>query len=172
MRRRSPCGRHSPNSCRHLRPAAAGHSLGEYSALAAAGVLDYWDGLKLVAARGTAMASAAAANPSSMAALLGADAATAERIAAERRADDGQLWVANLNAPGQVVLAGAVDDIAWLVASARNLGVRRAIELNVAGGFHSPLMAGAATDLRDALGDVEIGGSELSRLLERDRGAG
>ena len=141
----------------HPPAAAAGHSLGEYSALAAAGVLDYWDGLKLVAARGTAMATAAAANPSSMAALLGADAATAERIAADRREDGGQLWVANLNAPGQVVLAGAVADIAWLVDSARDLGVRRAIELHVAGGFHSPLMAGAATDLSAALGDVELG---------------
>lgn len=137
--------------------AAAGHSLGEYTALAAAGVLEYWDGLGLVAARGRAMAEAAAATPSSMAALLGADESQAEEIASARRAASGRLWVANLNAPGQIVLAGGIEDIDWLVASARELGVRRAIELNVAGGFHCPLMEPAAIELRRALDDVEFG---------------
>jgi len=135
--------------------AGAGHSLGEYTALAAAGVLDYWGGLRLVAARGAAMAEAAATNPSSMAALLGADSEAAETVANERRQDGGRLWVANLNAPGQVVLAGGIEDIEWVVANARDLGVRRAIKLNVAGGFHSPLMASAATALGSALGEAE-----------------
>jgi [acyl-carrier-protein] S-malonyltransferase len=136
--------------------AAAGHSLGEYTALAAAGVVDYWDGLALVAARGRAMAEASAANPSSMAALLGADGEKAERIAADRRNAGGRLWVANLNAPGQIVVAGGVEDIEWLVGAARDLGVRRAIELDVAGGFHSPLMASAASALGDALAEIEF----------------
>lgn len=136
--------------------AAAGHSLGEYTALAAAGVIGYWDGLALVAARGNAMAEAAAANPSSMAALLGTDATLAEAIAAKRRDAGGRLWVANLNSPGQVVLAGGVEDITWLVGAARDLGVRRAVELNVAGGFHSPLMASAADALRVALDGVHF----------------
>jgi len=136
--------------------AAAGHSLGEYTALAAAGALDYWAGLALVAARGRAMSVAAHANPSSMAALLGASAEAAETIAAARRAAGGRLWVANLNAPGQVVVSGGIDDISWLVESARELGVRRAVALNVAGGFHSPLMAGAARDLGRALEGVEF----------------
>lgn len=140
-----------------LPAAAAGHSLGEYTALAAAGVLDYWDGLRLVAARGRAMSQAASENPSSMAALLGADAATAEKVAAARRDDGGSLWVANLNSPGQVVLSGGIDDIEWVVANARDLGIRRAVELNVAGGFHSPLMAAAAEALQAALQDVEYG---------------
>jgi len=140
-----------------LPAAAVGHSLGEYSALAAAGAIDYWDGLRLVAARGAAMARAAAANPSSMAAVLGADAAQAEEIASDRRATGGALWVANLNAPGQIVMAGGTEDIAWLVSSARDLGLRRAIELNVAGGFHSPLMADAAADVDAALQGVEFG---------------
>lgn len=140
-----------------LPSAAAGHSLGEYTALAAAGVIDYWEGLRLVSARGTAMAEAAAANPSSMAALLGADADTAERVAHERRTDGGGLWVANLNSPGQVVLAGGIEDIEWLVANARELGIRRAVQLNVAGGFHSPLMAGAAEALQAALAAVDYG---------------
>lgn len=92
-----------------------------------------------------------------MAALLGADRITAERIAQQRRADGGRLWVANLNAPGQIVLAGADDDVAWLAANARDLGARRAIPLKVAGAFHSPLMAGAAADLESALEAADIG---------------
>jgi [acyl-carrier-protein] S-malonyltransferase len=129
----------------------AGHSLGEYTALAAAGVFDYETGLRLVAARGIAMDRAARAEPSGMAALLGADLPVAEAIAFARRADGGRLWVANLNAPGQIVLAGGNDDIAWLQENARELGARRAIPLKVAGAFHSPLMAAAAADLSEAL---------------------
>jgi [acyl-carrier-protein] S-malonyltransferase len=131
--------------------AAAGHSLGEYTALAASGSLRYLDGLKLVAARGIAMAKCAATTSSGMAALLGPDESTAEAIAADRRATGGRLFVANLNAPGQIVVAGGTDDIKWLVDNARDLGVRRAIPLDVAGAFHSPFMAAAADDLRSAL---------------------
>jgi [acyl-carrier-protein] S-malonyltransferase len=134
--------------------AAAGHSLGEYTALAASGSLSYLDGLRLVAARGVAMAKCAATSSSGMAALLGPDEATAEAIAADRRATGGQLYVANINAPGQIVVAGGTDDIEWLVENARGLGVRRAIPLEVAGGFHSPFMSGAAEDLRTALDET------------------
>lgn len=136
--------------------AAAGHSLGEYTALAASGSLSYFDGLRLVAARGLAMAKCAATSSSGMAALLGPDEETAEAIAANRRADGGQLYVANLNAPGQIVVAGGADDIKWLVENARDLGVRRAIPLDVAGGFHSPFMASAADDLRTALDETRF----------------
>lgn len=136
--------------------AAAGHSLGEYTALAAAGALSYLDGLGLVAKRGEAMAACAASQSSGMAALIGADAESAESIAANRRADGGELYVANLNAPGQVVVAGGSGDIAWLVENARDLGVRRAIALDVAGGFHSPFMADAAHALDKALQSTEF----------------
>jgi [acyl-carrier-protein] S-malonyltransferase len=131
--------------------AVAGHSVGEYAALAAAGVFSYQEGLALVAARGAAMAEAAAAVGGSMAALLGTAPDEAEKIAGERRSAGGQLWVANLNAPGQVVVAGADEDIAWLKASARELGVRRVIELKVAGAFHTPLMEPAADAFASAL---------------------
>lgn len=131
--------------------AAAGHSLGEYTALAAAGALDYRDGLRLVAARGRAMAAAAAVEPSSMAVLLGAERDAAEEVAAARRSAGGRLWVANLNAPGQVVVAGGSEDIAWAVARGRDHGVRRVIPLNVAGAFHSPFMEPAAAALGDAV---------------------
>lgn len=132
--------------------AAAGHSLGEYTALAAAGSVDYFSGLSLVSARGAAMAECAAASSSGMAALIGADAESAEKIASDRRAAGGELYVANLNAPGQIVVAGGTDDLEWLAANARDLGVRRAIQLNVAGAFHSPFMAQAADALSEALG--------------------
>jgi [acyl-carrier-protein] S-malonyltransferase len=91
-----------------------------------------------------------------MAALIGADADTAEKIAADRRAAGGHLYVANLNAPSQIVLAGGTEDLEWLGANARDLGVRRAIILNVAGAFHSPFMADAAEALSEALGRTEF----------------
>jgi [acyl-carrier-protein] S-malonyltransferase len=133
---------------------AAGHSLGEYTALAASGAVDYETGLRLVARRGRAMERAARAQSSGMAALLGADLETAEIIAANRRNEGGRLWVANLNAPGQIVLAGASEDILWLKENAREVGARRAIPLNVAGGFHSPLMEPAAAEITDAIDEV------------------
>lgn len=136
--------------------AAAGHSLGEYTALAAAGAMSYLDGLALVSQRGEAMAACAASQSSGMAALLGTDREHAETVAAQRRADGGQLYVANLNAPGQVVVAGGSEDIAWLVEHARDLGVRRAVALDVAGGFHSPFMAEAASALDEALQATEF----------------
>lgn len=134
--------------------AAAGHSLGEYTALAAAGVFDFRTGLRLVRERGEAMEEAARTEPSGMAALLGADPELAEEVAAARREAGGRLWVANLNAPGQVVVSGAAEDIGWVAGHARELGVRRAVPLKVQGGFHSPLMASASRRLRRALEGV------------------
>jgi [acyl-carrier-protein] S-malonyltransferase len=136
--------------------AMAGHSLGEYTALTAAGAMAFTDGVALVAERGRAMAEAAAESPSGMAALLGADEEAAEAVAAARREAGGQLFVANINAPGQVVVAGGVDDLAWLEANARDLGIRRAVVLKVAGGFHSPFMAGARSRLASALDTTEF----------------
>ncbi|MEA2023706.1 MAG: ACP S-malonyltransferase [Actinomycetota bacterium] len=137
--------------------ASAGHSLGEYTALAAAGALSYEDGLALVAERGRAMADApSASDPSGMAALIGADLEQAESVAAGRRAEGGRLWVANVNTPSQIVLAGSRLDIEWLGENARSLGIRRAIPLDVAGAFHSPYMAPAAERLTTALERVEF----------------
>ena len=136
--------------------AGAGHSLGEYTARAAAGSYDFATGLRLVSARGVAMDHAAQIEPSGMAALPGADRDVAERIAARRRRAGGRLWVANLNAPGQIVLAGPDEDIQWLKDNARDLGARRAIPLKVAGAFHSPMMTGAAADLSAALNGMTL----------------
>jgi [acyl-carrier-protein] S-malonyltransferase len=139
--------------------AAAGHSLGEYTALAAAGALDFFDGLALVAIRGAAMADAADREPSGMAALIGGDLDAAESLAAARRDHGGRLWVANVNAPGQVVVAGGTEDIDWVLEHAREFGIRRAVVLKVAGAFHSPFMEPAATELGEALRRTDFGES-------------
>lgn len=134
--------------------AAAGHSLGEYTALAAAGVFSYPAGLGLVAERGRAMAAAADVEPSTMAAVIGSDLADVEEVCRRRRDEGGRLWVANINAPGQIVVAGGVADVEWLSAAARDLGLRRVVPLTVAGAFHSPFMAPAAERLEAALEGV------------------
>jgi [acyl-carrier-protein] S-malonyltransferase len=132
----------------------AGHSLGEYTALAAAGALTFDQALAVVARRGEAMAGAAELEPSGMAALIGAELSLAESLTAGRRADGGRLEVANINAPGQVVVAGGSDDIEWVMENGRDLGVRRVIALNVAGAFHSSFMAPASQEVEKALAGV------------------
>jgi [acyl-carrier-protein] S-malonyltransferase len=139
-----------------LPAAAAGHSLGEYTALTAAGAFDYDTALGLVAERGRAMASASDIEPSGMAALIGADEDLAESISRRRREMGGRLEVANINAPGQVVVAGGEADIDWLVSSQADLGVRRVVALNVAGAFHSSFMEPASAKVAEALEQAEI----------------
>jgi len=154
--------------------AGAGHSLGEYTALAAAGAFSFEDGLRLVAARGEGMATAADAEPSGMAALLGGGADAAEVLAAECRRRGGRLWVANINAPGQVVVAGGADDIAWVVEAACEYGLRRAVPLKVAGAFHSPFMAPGATKLAEAIEAVGFGATAFpvwANVTARPHGA-
>ena len=144
-------------SARLPRPpsAAAGHSLGEYTALTASGVVGYDEALALVAERGRAMAAAADEEPSGMAALLGADVELAEAVEAESRASGGRLTVANDNAPGQVVVAGGAADLDWLDEHSRELGVRRVIRLDVAGAFHSQFMRPAAERVAAAVASIE-----------------
>lgn len=138
-----------------LPTAAAGHSLGEFTALTASGVIDYDEALGVVAERGRAMAAAADAEPSGMAALLGADLELAESVEEASRAAGGRLTVANDNAPGQIVVAGGADDLEWLETHARDLGVRRVVRLAVAGAFHSPFMRPAADRVAAAVATVE-----------------
>lgn len=136
--------------------AAAGHSLGEYTALCAAGGLSFSEALRVVARRGEAMARAADREPSGMAAIIGADADKASEVASRRRAEGGRLEVANVNAPGQVVVAGSEADIRWVVENGSDLGVRRAIPLKVAGAFHSSFMAPAADEVGEALTGIRF----------------
>ena len=136
-------------------PVCAGLSLGEYTALWAAGSLDFADGLRLVRLRGEAMQDASEACPSSMVSLMGADEAKATELAA-LGASHGICSVANLNAPGQVVVSGELAALDAVEAAAREHGVRRAVRLTVAGGFHSECMRPAAERLAVALEEVEL----------------
>lgn len=136
-----------------LRPiAAAGHSLGEFSALVAAGTLDLPDAVRIVAARGGAMQRAGEERPGAMVALLGLDAAAAAALCDQARGD-GVLVVANDNSPQQVVVSGSLPAIARLEALAVDRRLR-AVRLEVAGGFHSPLMESAVAPLRAAIAEA------------------
>ena len=137
-----------------LAPAmCAGHSLGEYSALTATGALSFADGVRVVTARGEAMQDAADDNPGTMAAVLGLDDDDAD--AACRRAD-GDVWVANFNAPGQVVIAGAPEAVAAAGAVAKELGAKKVLPLPVGGAFHTPFMAPAREELRKAVAEATL----------------
>jgi len=133
--------------------AAAGHSLGEYTALTATGALSFADGVRIVAARGEAMQVAAEDNPGTMAAILGLDDDDAD--SACRRAD-GDVWVANFNAPGQVVIAGAPDAVAAAGAIAKEMGAKRVMPLAVGGAFHTPYMGQARDELRKAIAEATL----------------
>ncbi|HXW58479.1 MAG TPA: ACP S-malonyltransferase [Solirubrobacteraceae bacterium] len=134
-----------------VRPVAfAGHSLGELSALVAAGALGRDDGLALAVRRGELMAQASAGAHESMLAVLGGSDEEAARLA-----DEHGVALANDNAPGQVVLAGTVQSLREAARQARELGVR-AIMLDVTGAFHTPAMAGAVQPFRDELDTVEL----------------
>ena len=136
-------------------PMAAGLSLGEYTALWFAGSIDFRDAVRLVRLRGEAMQDASEQHPSSMVSLMGATQEQAEALAAVG-AEQGICSVANLNAPGQVIVSGELTALDAVEAAARDHGVRRTRRLVVAGGFHSECMRPAADRLAAALAEVEI----------------
>ncbi|MEA1832247.1 ACP S-malonyltransferase [Methylobacterium durans] len=133
----------------------AGHSLGEYSALAAAGTVSVADAARLLRIRGEAMQRAVAPGEGAMAALIGADLEAAREIAAEA-AEDAICDVANDNGAGQVVLSGNRAAVERAVAIAQGRGIKRAVLLNVSAPFHCSLMAPAADAMREALAAVRI----------------
>ena len=126
----------------------AGHSLGEFSALVAAGALPFEQGLKLVEARALAMQKACEAAPSTMAAIIGMDDAKVEEICATI---DGICVPANYNCPGQVVISGEIAAIEAACEKFKEAGARRALPLKVGGAFHSPLMEPARAELAEAI---------------------
>lgn len=131
----------------------AGHSLGEFSALTAAGALDFEDGLRLVSIRAHAMQKACEANPGTMAAILALPAETIEAVCAEV---DGIVVPANYNCDGQIVISGAVDAVAEASEKLKAAGAKRALILPVGGAFHSPLMQPAAEELAAGIESVEF----------------
>ncbi len=150
----------------------AGHSLGEYTALTASGALGFDDGVKLVCERAEAMHDAGIEHPGTMAAVLGLDDDLVE-IACRRA--DADVWVANFNAPGQVVIAGSVDGVAAASTHAKDLGAKKVMSLPVAGAFHTPFMTPARDRLRKAIAEANPRDTEVPVIsnvdaLPHDRG--
>lgn len=130
----------------------AGHSLGEFSALVANGTLSFEDALNLVAIRATAMQKACNITPSTMAAVLGLTADTVERICAETQAESGEVVVpANYNHPVQIVISGSLKGVELAGIRMKEAGAKRVLTLSVSGAFHSPLMAPAREEFREAI---------------------
>jgi [acyl-carrier-protein] S-malonyltransferase len=137
----------------HVKPdMVAGHSLGEFSALVANGVLSFEDGLRLVIVRANAMQKACESNPSSMAAVLALDDAKVEEVCAAIQEETGEIVVpANYNCPGQLVISGSTKGIEIAIQRMKEAGAKRALALPVGGAFHSPLMAPAKVELAAAV---------------------
>ena len=134
----------------------AGHSLGEFSALVAAGALNFEDGLRLVYARAMAMQKACEAAPSTMAAIVGLSDEKIEEICAEVNKEGNVVVPANYNCPGQLVISGNVEAINEACEKLKAAGAKRALPLKVGGAFHSPLMQPAKDELEAAIATTEF----------------
>ncbi|TQM48764.1 [acyl-carrier-protein] S-malonyltransferase [Arcticibacter tournemirensis] len=131
----------------------AGHSLGEFSALVAAGALTFEDGLRLVSARANAMQRACEIQPSTMAAILGLDDYTVEEVC---QMVSEIVVPANYNCPGQLVISGSIEGVDKACILLTERGAKRALKLNVSGAFHSPLMEAARVELENAIHATEV----------------
>ena len=167
----------STSSGQAFKPASvAGHSLGELSALTASGALSFADGLKLVRTRGELMKRAGELNPGGMAAILGVDIPTLDKVCAEASTPDEIVQVANDNCPGQVVISGHKPALERAMAGAKTAGAKRALPLAVSIAAHSPLMASMQDDWNaavDACSIVDpvipvIGNVHANELLRAD----
>ncbi|MDQ2931117.1 MAG: ACP S-malonyltransferase [Gemmatimonadota bacterium] len=143
----------------HVR-AAAGHSLGEFTAYHAAGAFAFVDAIRLVRRRGELMFESGARRPGAMAAILGLSAANVE-AACTRALEVGDVVPANYNTAEQLVISGEVEAVEAAMAIAKELGAKRAIRLNVSGAFHSPLMEDAAAGLKVALDAAPISAADF-----------
>lgn len=132
----------------------AGHSLGEFSALVAAGALSFEDGLRLVSARAQAMQKACEKTPSTMAAVLALPDAKVEELCAS--VTEGVVVPANYNCPGQIVVSGSIEGVDAACAKMLEAGAKRALKLKVGGAFHSPLMEPARAELADAIAHTDF----------------
>jgi [acyl-carrier-protein] S-malonyltransferase len=142
----------------------AGHSLGEFAALSVAGVFSPEAGLELVVERSKIMSSVAARRPGTMAAVLGLDGS----LVAEKLAQETDVWVANDNAPGQVVISGTTQGVERASALLREAGARRIVPLAVSGAFHSPMMEPAGQAFADLLNGAEFDDARIPVLQNTD----
>lgn len=139
----------------------AGHSLGEYSALVAANVLDFADAIRLVRARGTFMEEAVPSGQGAMAATLGAEREALDALCRDISAAGTQVELANINCPGQIVVSGTAAGVAAVVERGKEAGAKRVIPLDVSGPFHSSLMRPAADRLASKLDEVAFRDAEV-----------
>jgi len=131
---------------------SAGHSLGEITALTIANVISFEDGLKLIKIRANSMAKAGEIQPGTMAAIIGANEDQINEIC-----NQSEIVVpANINAPGQIVISGEINAIKSAIKTAKSIGIRRALPLNVSGAFHSPLMSSARDNLSEILNEINF----------------
>ena len=143
----------------------AGHSLGEYTALTATGALGFDEGVRLVCERSDAMHQAGSDNVGTMAAVLGLDD---DQVEVACRRADSEVWVANFNAPGQVVIAGSPEGVAAAGLVAKELGAKKVMPLPVSGAFHTPFMAPARDRLRKAIADANPRDTEVPVISNVD----
>ncbi len=149
------------NQIKNLKPdMVAGHSLGEYSALVAAGALNYIDALKLVRARGKAMFQSGIEVPGTMAAIIGLEANRVDEICAEV-SKSNIVQSANFNSPGQVVISGTIEGVHQAMKVAKDSGAKLVKELVVSGAFHSPLMSSAKDELSSKLEETQINNATI-----------
>jgi len=134
---------------------AAGHSLGEYSALVSAGAIQFYDAIKIVRKRGQAMQQSCIDNPGSMAAVIGSDPEKVEEIC-QLASEEGIVQCANFNSPGQIVISGAVNAVHKAMDLCKNDGAKIVKELVVSGAFHSPLMQSAKDKLKLVLDETNV----------------
>ncbi len=143
----------------------AGHSLGEYTALTATGALGFDEGVRLVCERADAMHQAGIENPGTMAAVLGLDD---DQVEVACRRADSDVWVANFNAPGQVVIAGSPEGVAAAGVVAKELGAKKVMPLPVSGAFHTPFMTAARDRLRKAIAEANPRDTEVPVISNVD----
>jgi len=139
----------------------AGHSLGEYSALVAAGVLGFEDAVRAVRLRGEFMEAAVPAGQGAMAAVLGAEREALRALCEEVSAEKGLVVLANVNCPGQIVVSGTAEGVKAVVERGKEAGAKRVIPLEVSGPFHSPLMQPAADRLERVLAELPMRDAEV-----------
>ena len=146
----------------------AGHSLGEYTALVAAGVLDPMDALKVVRRRGELMFRAGQKHPGTMAAVIGMDREQVGEICEEVSTPDNVVVLANINCPGQIVISGHVDAVNSAMEEAGEQGARKVIPLTVSGAFHSPLVAEAEGELVEYINSFDIDDASVEVISNAD----
>jgi [acyl-carrier-protein] S-malonyltransferase len=143
----------------------AGHSLGEYTALTASGALEFGEGVRLVSERASAMHEAGSARVGTMAAVLGLED---DQVEIACRLAQSEVWVANINAPGQIVIAGSPEGVAAAGEQAKTLGAKKVMPLSVSGAFHTPFMEPARDRLRAALEATDLRDCDISVVANVD----